>query len=282
MEIGKLYNRFKEELTKVYPPGEATAICNMVFEHAGFSKTSLLSKKKDEPEEAMQIKMTAWLEQLKKQVPVQYVLKHAWFYNLKLNVGPAVLIPRPETEELVKYALEFLKQVKNPAVLDIGTGSGCIAVAVKKNNAGSIVTAIDVSSGALTIAKENAAAHEVIIDFRELDFLDTENRKQLKQFDCIVSNPPYIPLGEAALLDKNVTAFEPHHALFVPDDQPLIFYEAIAAFAKTHLKDNGKVFLETHENLAEKVAAHFLKNGFIADVQKDIFGKQRFVFAALQ
>ncbi len=279
MEIGKLYNQFREELEKIYPAGEAGAITAMVFEHAGLSKTTLRAGATDELDTGWWLKMTGWLEQLKKGVPVQYVLGHAWFYHLTFKVSPAVLIPRPETEELVKHALEFLKEVKKPVVLDIGTGSGCIAVAVKKNNPAVMVSAVDISNEALNIAKENAAANEVTINFTELDFLDHSSWDQLGICDCIISNPPYIPLQEAVLLDKNVTEHEPHSALFVPNDQPLLFYEAIAAFATEHLGENGKIFVETHEDLAEKVAAVFLTKGFTAFILKDIFGKQRFVKA---
>lgn len=282
MEIGKLYNHFREELGKIYAKGEAAAITVLVFEHAGFPKSRLQSKAAGELDEEMQVKMTGWLNQLKKQVPVQYVLGHAWFYKLKFNVSPAVLIPRPETEELVKYTLEFLEQVKNPVVLDIGTGSGCIAIVVKKNQPAAQVTAVEVSSEALLVAKENAAVQEVTIDFTEMNFLQTGNWNKLGLFDCIISNPPYIPLQEAAYLDKNVTDHEPHKALFVPNDRPLIFYESIASFANKHLKENGKIFLETHENLAEKTAAGFREKGFTAEVLKDIFGKQRFVRAGMQ
>lgn len=279
MEIGKFYNHFKEELGKIYPGGEAAAITALVFEHAGFSKTKLRSGGADKLDEALLLKMAGWLNQLKKQVPVQYVLGHAWFYNLKLKVNNAVLIPRPETEELVKYALEFLEEVKNPVVLDIGTGSGCMAIAIKKNRPAASVSAVDISAEALMVAKENAAMQEVNIDFTEMDFLQSVSWKKLGIFDCIISNPPYIPLQEAFSLDKNVTEHEPHKALFVPNDQPLLFYESIAAFATAHLKENGKIFVETHENLAERTAEVFTKKGFTADVLKDIFGKQRFLRA---
>jgi release factor glutamine methyltransferase len=205
-------------------------------------------------------------------------LGEAWFYRMKIKVNEHVLIPRPETEELVEQLIKDRKsKLTDPAILDIGTGSGCIPIAIKKNLPASKLTAIDVSKDALALAKENAALHNAHINFTELDFLDETNWHILGMFDIIISNPPYIPIHEKEKLDKNVTAFEPHLALFVPDRSPLIFYEKIATFGIGHLLPNGKIYLETHEDYAKETAALFHNNYQTVMVKKDMYGKERMI-----
>jgi release factor glutamine methyltransferase len=215
-------------------------------------------------------------------IPVQYVTGEAWFSNMKLKVSPAVLIPRPETEELVNEVISFLKDNQIASVLDIGTGSGCIAIALKKQLPDIQVTAIDISEPALLIAKQNAQQQQTDVDFFQLDFLDENTWQTIPSYDVIISNPPYIPLAEKELLDKNVAAFEPSLALFVENNRPLVFYEKIAAFGKTHLKKSGKIFLETHENFAEETAALFNNDLYSSVVKRDIYEKQRMVVAAIR
>ena len=214
---------------------------------------------------------------------MQQIVGEAWFYRMKFFVNNHVLIPRPETEELVDLVTKSL--IDFPAgtslkILDVGTGSGCISIALKKNFTTAFITALDNSDKALKIAKKNAAHHQVVIDFFNLDFLNDNHSKALDVFDAIVSNPPYIPFAELEMLDKNVTAFEPHSALFVPDKMPLIFYEKIALFGKTHLTPNGKIFVETHEKYANEVAALFANTYIDVEVHEDIFGKNRMVSAS--
>jgi release factor glutamine methyltransferase len=215
--------------------------------------------------------------------PVQYVLGEAWFYNMKLKVNEQVLIPRPETEELVQLVLTHVaaNQVAAPTILDIGTGSGCIAIALMKNIPAAIVTAIDVSGEALLVAKENAIDQDTTIQFFQTDFLNEAQWPVLPTFDIIISNPPYIPINEKEKLDINVTAFEPHHALFVPDNAPLLFYEKIATFGKTHLNPGGKIFMETHEDYAQETADLFSPFYSEVAIKKDIFGKERMVVAEI-
>ena len=187
------------------------------------------------------------------------------------------MIPRPETEELVEQLIIDRKsKLTDPAILDIGTGSGCISIAIKKNLPASKLTAIDVSKDALALAKENAAMHNTHIHFAELDFLDETNWPTLGIFDIIISNP-YIPINEKEKLAKNVTDFEPHLALFVPYRSPLIFYEKIAAFGRDHLLPNGKIYLETHEDLAKETAALFHKYYQTVMIKKDMYGKERMI-----
>lgn len=278
MKGAELYRHFINSLKKIYSAGESEAITDMVFEDAGFSRKHLLSNPGVEFEKSVLSNLALKLNQLLQQHPVQYVLGYAWFYQLKFKVTPAVLIPRPETEELVKHVLAHFTEKSNPVVLDVGTGSGCIPVSLAKKLPAASITAVDISKDALEIAHENAAGNNVQINFKKMDFLNTESRAQLAAYDCIVSNPPYIPKSEAALLDKNVVQNEPGEALFVPDDDPLVFYKAIADFASKHLKPGGIVFTETHENYAQQ-AAEIFNWQFSAKVIKDLFGKERFVTA---
>ncbi len=280
MQLKEYYIHFVNELKQFYDAHEASVICNMIFEStAQINNSALIIHPHQIIEKEMLDKLNEALTQLKLQVPVQYITGHAWFYNLQFKVSPAVLVPRPETEELVKIGIDFIITQNKKTVLDIGTGSGCIAISIKKNIPEISMHAIELSQAALAIAKENAVAHLTEITWQQMNFLDEEQWKLLPMFDVIVSNPPYIPLKEKDKLDKNVTAHEPHLALFVPDKQPLIFYEKIAAFGKDHLTKDGSIFMETHESYANEVAAHFNVNGYEAIVQKDFYEKERIVTA---
>jgi release factor glutamine methyltransferase len=193
-------------------------------------------------------------------------------------VNDHVLIPRPETEELVEQLIKDRKsKLTDPPILDIGTGSGCIPIAIKKNLPASIVTAIDVSKDALALAKENAAMHNAYISFIQMDFLDETTWQSLPAFEIIISNPPYISLNEKENLGKNITGFEPHLALFVPDNAPLIFYEKIARFGRDHLLPNGKIYLEIHEDHAKETAALFMNYYQTVMIKKDMYGKERMI-----
>ena len=284
MTIKEQYRFFLQQLQIIYNLNEATVITDWVFESLAAITRFDVIKNPDQYLSAVNSEqLNNALTALLLHKPVQYVLSEAWFYNMKLKVNEHVLIPRPETEELVQLLLNEVMEIKNtiPAILDIGTGSGCIAIAINKNIPSANVTAIDVSGQALKIAEENAANQQTAIQFLEVDFLDETQWIALPIFDFIISNPPYIPINQKDKLDRNVTAFEPHQALFVPDNSPLLFYEKIAAFGKTHLKTNGKVFMEIHEDYAKETAALFLQFYKEVIVKKDIFGKQRMVVAAL-
>jgi release factor glutamine methyltransferase len=213
--------------------------------------------------------------------PVQYILGEAWFYNLKLKVTPAVLIPRPETEELADAAITWLQSqsAKTINVLEIGTGSGAIAIALKKHVPGMYITAMDNSREALIVAAENAANQQTNIQFSEQDFLDENGWGKMGIFQLVISNPPYIPLREKAGMDKHVTQYEPHGALFVPDEQPLLFYEKIATFCNHHLEVNGMIMLETHEDLAKEVGDLFSDEEYNVIIRNDLQGKNRMVMA---
>ena len=281
MTIKEQYHYFLQQIRTIYNLNEATVISDWVFESlAGIKRFDIIKDPNQQLVNTKNREIEIALAALLQHKPIQYVLGEAWFYNMKLKVNGHVLIPRPETEELVQLVLNEGKHFKMPAILDIGTGSGCIAITLKKNMPQAIVTAIDVSSDALLVAKENATTQQCSIQFLEVDFLDESQWAALSMFDIIISNPPYIPITEKGKMDSNVTSFEPNKALFVPDDSPLLFYKKIADFAGKHLNPNGKIFMETHEDFTNQTAALFLQQFKKVKIQKDIFGKERMVMAA--
>jgi len=281
MNLSTFYRNFIQQLQKIYSTHEASNITAMCFEKVmSITKSDVIKNPEFNLSESHHQILETYLSELLLNKPVQYVLGEAWFNTLKFKVDESVLIPRPETEELVNEVLQFIKTTHLQKVIDIGTGSGCIPITIKKELPETLVTAIDVDEKAIAIATENALTHQTSIDFIQSDFLDTTNWNAIEIFDVIISNPPYIPIAEKKRMDKNVIDFEPHLALFVPDEQPLLFYEAIATFSKTHLTENGKIFLEVHENVAKEVAALFSNNQFHAEIKKDIFGKERMVMAS--
>ena len=280
MRLRAFYNHFLNELKPLYEYEEAAAVSSMIFEHfAGKNRTDIIT----DPGHELENEKTAALEnallQLKRSIPVQYVIGHAWFMDRQFKVSPAVLIPRPETAELVSEAIQFIQANNKRTVLDIGSGSGCIAISIKATCKNAEVSAMDISEKALMIAKENAAANGTSIHFIQQDFLQEKDRKELPQFDVLISNPPYIPENEKELLDQHVTAHEPHLALFVPDNDALVFYDAIARFAQSNLSNNGCVFVEIHEDLGQKTKELFESKGFYAEIKKDFQGKDRMVKA---
>lgn len=279
MMLKELYRNFLLQLQQVYSLSEATNITDWVFEKkASLKRSDILKNPNKTITDAAGKLIQEALQELLTHKPVQYVLGEAWFYHMKLKVNEHVLIPRPETEELVEQLIKDRKsRLTDPAILDIGTGSGCIPIAIKKSLPAAVITSIDVSEKAIALAKENAALHNAHIDFIEFDFLNERKWNGLPMFDIIISNPPYIPLNEKDRLDRNVTDFEPHLALFVPESSPLIFYEKIAHFGKNNLLPNGKIYLETHEDLAGNVAALFRKDYQTVMIKKDMYGNERMV-----
>ncbi len=283
MTLKELYRNFLLQLQKVYSLREPTNITDWVFEEmVSLKRTDIIKNPNKLITPAADKLIQEALQELLTHKPVQYVLGEAWFYHMKLKVNEHVLIPRPETEELVEQLIADRKsRLTDPAILDIGTGSGCIPIAIKKHLPAAIISSIDISEKAIELAKENALLHNAHIHFTQLDFLEEKNWPQLPMFDIIISNPPYIPLGEKEKLARNVTAFEPHLALFVPNRSPLIFYEKIAAFGKTNLLPKGKIYLETHEELAKETASLFMKDYQTVMIKKDMYGKERMVLVSI-
>jgi release factor glutamine methyltransferase len=222
------------------------------------------------------------LEQLQKNVPIQYIIGVTHFLDTKIKVQEGVLIPRPETEELVAIILIDYRhrQYEDLSLLDIGTGSGCIAVAIKKQMPGMNVTALDISPVALQVAKENSVLNQCIVKFIQTNILDRQGWKDFPGYTVIVSNPPYIPESERLSMQPNVVDHEPHEALFVTDEDPLQFYTAIAEFAFLHLVRPGSLYLEINERFGKQIREFLLSIGFNkAEVLKDIHGKDRFIRA---
>ena len=224
------------------------------------------------------------LQRLQKEEPIQYILGNTEFYGLPFFVDESTLIPRSETEELVAWVIEEVAKLQsNPvtklSILDIGTGTGCIPISLAKNLPKAKITAIDVSPKALEVAKKNAHINKVTIDFIELDILTTKSLPQ--EFDIIVSNPPYVRELEKVEIKNNVLENEPHLALFVADENPLIFYSKIADLAKQQLSENGLLFFEINQYLGKETMALLEEKGFKnIELRKDIFGKDRMVKCA--
>ncbi|WP_304062655.1 peptide chain release factor N(5)-glutamine methyltransferase [Pedobacter glucosidilyticus] len=221
-----------------------------------------------------------YLTKLALKQPLQQVLGYTYFYNLKFKVNKHVLIPRPETEELVYMMLQECGKTSNQEILDIGTGSGCIAISLKKNLPTAQVHAIDVSEEALKIAYTNAKENGVEVHFKKDNALALK-ADDYPKFHIIVSNPPYIALSEKQNMHDNVVNFEPHLALFVEDDAPLIFYDKIADFALKNLYPNGLLFFEINQNLAVETQELIQKKGFKAQIIKDLNNNNRFIKAQL-
>ena len=281
MTLTNIYKKYIASLKGIYSEGEARAITQIIFQHfTGLSRPQLDLQVNEHADESATARLEDALKQLLEHVPVQYITGSTRFFSLDFLVNEHVLIPRPETEELVQEALVYLKGAGNKKLIDIGTGSGCIAVSIKKNAPAAEVTAVDMSEQALATARANAAANHVEVDLRNIDFLDEKNYDALPVYDVIISNPPYIPENEKEALDPNVVHHEPHLALFVPENNPLIFYKKIKIFAEKHLEKNGKIFLEVHENLAKQTAAVFPAPQYSSLIKKDISGKERMLIIA--
>ena len=271
------------QLRSIYSEGEASSMTDWVMEKiTGSMKTERMLYKNEllQPDEVK--KLEEITSRLLNHEPVQYVLNEAWFCGLKFYVDQNVLIPRPETEELVEWIISNCKfPVDTLSILDIGTGSGCIPVSLKRRIRKAEVWSCDVSSTALAVAKKNAESLGTEVKLLQLDFLDQNSWSQFPSFDIIVSNPPYVPEKDKSEMQPNVLNYEPHTALFVPDNDPLLFYHAIAEFGKTHLNTGGTIFLEIHENLGEAVSTLLTSRGYQTELKKDMQDKDRMVRAYL-
>jgi release factor glutamine methyltransferase len=281
MTIHEASQQLLFQLFHLYDEREAKNITDWVMENiTGWKKIDRVSNKSVPLSAAQQIQLQQYTNELLNHTPVQYVLHEAWFYKMKLYVDENVLIPRPETEELVEWIINEVtgKNSKLKTILDIGTGSGCIPLALKKHLPAFEVHSCDISEAALSVAKKNAAGQQLEIQFHRCNILSKTERESLPQFDIIVSNPPYIPQKDKASMAPNVLKHEPHIALFVEDDDPLVFYTAIADFASTHLKKNGTIYLEIHEDLGLAVISLFKEKGYNrTELKKDLQGKDRMV-----
>lgn len=274
MMLSELKNIYQRELRTIYSETEIDRIFYWIAEQILQKSESILQLNPDEEVPDFNLFLVN-LNQLKEQKPVQYILGETEFYGMKFFVNENVLIPRPETEELIEWIIKDTEN-SNLKVIDIGTGSGCIPVVLKKNLPHAEVWALDFSEEALKTAKQNAEYHQTEIQFVQNDFLNMDFN-DLAGFDIIVSNPPYIAETEKYGMAENVVKFEPHSALFVPDENALIFYKKIVEFAKLKLKSTGTIYVEINQNLAIETQKIFQNNFENSELKKDISGNFRMI-----
>jgi release factor glutamine methyltransferase len=280
--IKDIFIAFKQSLPNFYDNNEIEALTLMVInEITGLNKAQIKAFPEKEVIPNQSEELTKILTKLQTGEPIQYILGHTEFYGLPFNVNPSVLIPRPETEELVEWVLFEVKSQKSKVqIVDIGTGSGCIAISLKKNLPNAEISAIDISITALETARQNADLNEVDITFIEMDILNIQgSHSQLTNpYTLIISNPPYVTQHDKKQMHTNVTNFEPHSALFVPENDPLIFYKAIADFAVENLMPEGLLFFEINENYGEQTVELLKNKSFInIELRKDMSGRNRMV-----
>ncbi len=282
MSLQDTKQAIKHQLGNLYDAIEMNSMVNIIIEEVtGWDALHQNIHKNDALESSQIEQLDHFVEQLLNGKPLQYIIQKAWFLGKAYFVNEAVLIPRPETEELVEWIIEYAQIINKPlSILDIGTGSGCIPISLKLAIPNAHITAIDISKEALAIAEQNAASYHTEIEWIAQDILQT---KQLKdRYDIMVSNPPYIPLREKLAMQKQVADHEPEIALFVPDQFPLIFYSKIAHIGKSALKPNGQLFFEIHYDQGEAIIALLNEMGYHAELRQDIFGKDRMVRASLK
>lgn len=294
MQIKKYRSQFIQALSAIYDEGEVESFFYLILEEKKQLKRIDLALQPDLVFSEEEIGVwNAILEQLKLEIPVQYLLGKTSFYGLDFEVNENVLIPRSETEELVEWIIQEdlkIKRLKNLKILDIGTGSGCIAISLAKNLPNVQVFAIDVSEKALATAKKNALMNQVEVNFIKTDILKTNDLEKLPtsnfqlptKFDIIVSNPPYVRNVEKQEIKKNVLENEPHLALFVEDNNALIFYRKIAELAQKNLTPNGQLYFEINQYLGKEMMALLEKMNFKnVELRKDIYGNDRMVFGRI-
>ena len=278
MKIKEYRAQFIQELTSMYGEGEAESFFYLILEEKQQLKRIDLALQPDLVFSEVEIEIwNSILEQLKLEIPIQYLLGKTSFYGLDFEVNENVLIPRPETEELVDWIISQnlrISKSQNLKIVDIGTGSGCIAISLAKNLSNAQVFAIDVSEKALATAKKNAVLNEVAIIFIQQNVLETLNLGQ--EFDIIVSNPPYVRNLEKEEIKKNVLDNEPHLALFVEDNDALIFYKKIAELARKNLTNSGQLFFEINQYLGKEMMDLLQEMNFKnVELRKDIYGNDR-------
>ncbi len=282
MTLYQATRRLEEALAPLYDEREARNIAGLVMEHlTGWNRIDRLMNRQHGLYGQKMRELERCESELLQHRPVQYVLNEAWFYGMNLQVDERVLIPRPETEELAEWIVDDIStdgKEQGLKILDVGTGSGAIALALKKGLPASEVAACDKSSDALEVAAANAARQGLSVRFLQCDFLVPAQWELLTPVDVLVSNPPYIPLTDQPAMQQHVLDYEPHLALFVPADDPLLFYRAIAAFAHQRLPAQGAAYMEIHEAMAADLISLFGSAGF-AEVKcrQDLQGKDRMI-----
>ena len=292
MTIKQYRAHFNESLKHLYPTSEIDSFFFIILEeYMGFKRIDIVLKSDFHIDQKSLNLMQIATKQLEQEIPIQYIIEKTEFFGLPFNINKEVLIPRPETEELVERVIKEVSLIKTYKtdsnettnekqlkILDIGTGSGCIAISLKKELPSSKISAIDVSNEALRIAKKNALLNKVDINFIHLDILKTNNLDKL--YDVIVSNPPYVRELEKKEMKNNVLNNEPHLALFVDNKNPLLFYNKIAELAKNFLTKNGQLHFEINQYLGKETIILLAEKGFKnIQLKKDIFGNDRIISA---
>ena len=271
-------------LDGLYEDREAATIAAMVMEFVtGKSKMDRWLVKNENLSDNHTEQLQAYTNQLLSGKPVQYVLGEAWFAGLCLTVNEHTLIPRPETEELValcaSWAATNFNNKPEIKILEVGTGSGCISIALQQKIPAAIITAIDISAAAIDIATINAAKYNAPIQFKTLDFLNEKGWPEMGSYDIIISNPPYIAETEKTNMAAHVLDFEPHTALFVENNNPLVFYNAIAKFGNTHLSRGGAIFVEINQTLGSQTQDVLTQHAYNTMLHKDLFENDRMIVA---
>ncbi len=277
MTVSAVITMFRQELIPIYGKAEVEQFIRIAFEEVlSYSKVDLVMNEESVIPDQLLAQLFDILENLKKSKPIQYILGKTVFYGLPIQVNKHVLIPRPETEELIHWILKD-NWKEETTILDLGTGSGCIALALKDQLKTPIVYGADISVEALNVAKQNAINNNLQVAFFQFDILTQESLNFMK-FDLIVSNPPYVRMSEKEWMHDNVLNHEPHSALFVAEDDPLIFYRKITDLADGHLNKKGKLFFEINEAYGAEIL-QFLKDRGYKDVtlKKDFTGRDRMI-----
>lgn len=283
MIISELIHTLQQTLQPLYDEREAAAVAYVyVCTKLGMERYEIALRGNELLDESLMADIQRDIERLGEGCPVQYVLGETEFYGLPFEVSPAVLIPRQETEELVQMVAEQSKG-RGVSIWDVGTGSGCIAVSLAKLLPDAQVFATDISEEALSVARRNACRNGVEVTFARHDMRDEDLPFADRRFDIIVSNPPYIPASDRNAMHRNVTDYEPSLALFVPDDDTLWCYEAIARLGQEALNPGGRIYVETYHDFHEELITLFQQSGF-ADVQsiRDLNGRLRFVLTSVR
>jgi len=284
MTVGDIEKVFSEQLSGLYDESESKHLAYYAIEHiCQLSRAQLMVSKAKELEPLAENSLLMLLDELQTGKPIQYIIGETEFYRLPFKVTPAVLIPRQETEELVSWVLEETRH--RPAnqslrILDIGTGSGCIPITLKKHLPKAEVQALDISFAALEVAMHNAVLNQTEVKFYQADIFLSSAISSTKGFDVIISNPPYIAMEEKGEMHENVLNHEPHQALFVEDTDPLLFYKQIAQVAIEHLQPKGLLFFEINERYGSETI-ELLKNKSFnkIELRKDLMGKDRMIKA---
>lgn len=280
MTLAQCARRAADRLSATYADSEAAWLVRVIFEELkGYTKVDMVVKASDEVSDYLAAKVDGVVDRLLNHEPVQYIFGNARFYGLKFKVTRDTLIPRPETEELVDMIVRDADGRSDMRVLDVCTGSGCIAVALGRNLVFPQISATDISDSALCVARENAAALKVKVEFSHVDALHMSGPSE-PIYDVVVSNPPYIMPDERAAMSANVLDYEPHTALFVPENDPLVFYKAIGAFAFDALSDGGRLYFEINPRLASQLSGYLSSHGWVdVDVVRDMQKLNRFITA---